>query len=184
MILKDFQTVGRELFSRGLISGIAGNLSIRMGDRLIITRRGSSMANLEENDLIETGISRNDRATPLASSEIGVHRAIYRHTSALAVVHAHPLHGIALSMVEKEIVPSDNEGQLFAGTVPVLGFGSQVPTGGMADEIGTALKEHTVVMVHAHGSFAIGQLLQDAANATAAFEGSCHMLCILKSLRG
>jgi len=46
MILSQFQTVGRDLFSQGLVSSHGGNLSIRLGDRLIITRRGSMLGNL------------------------------------------------------------------------------------------------------------------------------------------
>ena len=90
MILSQFQTVGRDLFTKGLVSSHSGNLSIRLGERLIITRRGSRLNCLEENDLIETGLNKNDRNTPLASVELPVHRAIYRETAALAIVHAHP----------------------------------------------------------------------------------------------
>jgi L-fuculose-phosphate aldolase len=89
MIRSQFQAVGKNLFSRGLVYSQSGNLSIRMGDNLIITRRGSQLGSLDENDLIETGIYRNNRATPLASTELPVHRAIYRMTSAQAIVHAH-----------------------------------------------------------------------------------------------
>ncbi len=98
MILSQFQTVGNDLFTRGLVSSNSGNLSIRFGDRLIITRRGCRLNCLEEHDLIETGISRNDRFTPLASIELAVHRAIYQTTPALAIVHAHPPHVVALSL--------------------------------------------------------------------------------------
>ena len=76
MILSQFQSVGRDLFNRGLVSSHTGNLSIRMRNRVIITRRGCRLGCLEEHDLIETGISKNDRFTPLASTELAVHRAI------------------------------------------------------------------------------------------------------------
>jgi L-fuculose-phosphate aldolase len=78
MFLNQFQNVGRSLFNRGLVSSQSGNLSIRMGDRLIITRRGSNLGDLQESDLIETGICKNDRSTPLASIELPVHRASIR----------------------------------------------------------------------------------------------------------
>ena len=95
MFLNQFQNVGHALFSRGLVSSQSGNLSIRMGDRLIITRRGSNLGALQEKDLVETGINKNDRATPMASVELPVHRAIYQNTQARAIVHAHPTHVIA-----------------------------------------------------------------------------------------
>jgi len=183
MILSQFQNIGRELFTRGLVSSNSGNLSIRLGDRMIITRRGSRLGCLEEHDLIETGITRNDRSTPLASTELAVHRAIYQQTPALAIVHAHPPHAIALSLVETEIVPSDIEGLSVTDRVPVLGWHMKVRLGGLANIIAQALKQCRIVMVHGHGSFAIGQLLEEAYNYTTTLEETCQVICLLKSIQ-
>lgn len=184
MILSQFQTVGRDLFTKGLVSSHSGNLSIRLGERIIITRRGSRLNCLDENDLIETGLNKNDRNTPLASVELPVHRAIYQQTPAQAIVHAHPPHAVALSLTETEIVPIDTEGQSIMEKVPVLGWNMKVKPGGLGDEIAQALKQGRVVMVHGHGTFAIGQLLEEAHNFTTTLEESCQVLCLLKSLRG
>jgi len=183
MILSQFQTVGRDLFTKGLVSSHSGNLSIRLGERIIITRRGSRLGCLEENDLIETGLSKNDRNTPLASVELPVHRAIYQQTPAQAIVHAHPPHAVALSLTETEIVPIDTEGQSIMEEVPVLGWNIKVKPGGLGDEIAQALKQGRVVLVHGHGTFAIGQLLEEAHNFTTTLEESCQVICLLKSLR-
>ncbi len=182
MILNQFQTVGRNLFSRGLVSSHSGNLSIKLGDRLIITRRGCQLGALEEHDLIETGIYKNDRATPLASTELPVHRAIYQTTSALAIVHAHPPHVIALSLTETEIMPKCAEGLAMVGRVPVLGWNMEVRSKKMTGLISRTLTERRIVVVHGHGSFATGQLLEEAHNYTAALEESAQIICLLKSL--
>jgi L-fuculose-phosphate aldolase len=182
MILSQFQSVGRDLFVRGLVSSHSGNLSIGLGERIIITRRISQLGCLEENDLIETGINKNDRATPLASMELPVHRAIYQKTSALAIVHAHPPHAIALSLTEAEIVPND-EGLSVIGRVPVLEGHTEMSSGESAAAIAQALKKHRVVLVRGHGSFAIGQLLEEAYSLTTALEESCQVICLFKSLR-
>jgi L-fuculose-phosphate aldolase len=183
MILSQFQTVGRDLFTTGLVSSHSGNLSIRLGERIIITRRNSGLGCLEEHDLIETGISKNDRNTPLASIELAVHRAIYRETPAVAIVHAHPPHAVALSLTETEIVPMCTEGLSLLGRVPVLGWHMAVKPGGLADIIAQALRRHHIVMVHGHGSFAIGQLLEEAHDYTTTLEESCRVACLLKSLQ-
>ncbi len=183
MILSQFQTVGRDLFTRGLVSSHSGNLSIRLGERMIITRRGSQLGCLDEHDLIETGISKNDRNTPLTSIELAVHRAIYQQTPALAIVHAHPPHAVALSLAETEIVPNDAEGLSIVNRVPVVGWHMKVRLGGLADIIAQALKHSRIVVVHGHGSFAIGQLLEEAHNYTTTLEESCQVICLLKSLK-
>ena len=182
MILSQFQTVGSDLFRRGLVSSHGGNLSLRLGENILITRRGSQLGCLEENDLIETGISRNNRATPLASVELPVHRAIYQQTTAQAIVHAHPPHAVALSLVETEIVPNA-EWLSVIGRVPVLGWNKEITPGGLADVIAQALKRHRIVVVHGHGSFAIGQLLDEAYSFTTALEEGCQVTCLLKSLK-
>jgi len=183
MILSQFQSVGHDLFTRGLISVSSGNISIRLGDRIIITRRVSRLSCLEENDLIETGLSKNDRSTPLASVELNVHRAIYQQTPALAIIHAHPPHAVALSLTDTEITPSDTEGLSIVGQVPVLGWNMKVKRGGLADVIAQALKQCRIVMVHGHGSFAIGQLLEEAHSYTTTLEESCRVICLLRSLQ-
>ncbi len=183
MILSQFQTVGHDLFTGGLISSHTGNLSIRLGERIIITRRDSKLGCLDEHDLIETGIRKNDRSTPLASTELAVHRAIYKETSASAIVHVHSPHAIALSLVETEIVPSSAEGLSVVGRVPVLGWHMKVGEEELADVIAQALKRHRIVTVHGHGSFAIGQLLEEAHSYTTILEESCRVICLLRSLQ-
>ena len=183
MFISQFQTVGRDLFTRGLVSSHSGNLSIRLREHLIITRRSCSLSCLQEPDLIKTGVCKNDRCTPLASIELAVHRAIYQETPALAIVHAHPPHAVALSLVETEIVPNDAEGLAMIGRVPILGWHMEVRLGGLADIIAQALKQHRIVMVHGHGSFAIGQLLEEAYSCTTMLEESCKVTCLLKSLQ-
>ena len=183
MFLNQFQSIGRSLFNRGLVSSQSGNLSIRMGDRIIITRRGSNLGDLQEKDLVETGINKNDRATPLASIELPVHRAIYQQTQARAIVHAHPTHAVALSMYDKEICSSYLEDFCALGAVPVVGWGVEVKPGSLAEAISGALKDHRIVVVRGHGSFAIGQLLDEAFNCTTGLEEACEILCLMRSMQ-
>jgi L-fuculose-phosphate aldolase len=183
MFLNQFQNVGRSLFSRGLVSSSSGNLSIKIGERLIITRRGSNLGALQEKDLIETGINKNDRATPLASVELTVHREIYKNTNARAIVHAHPIHATALSLCEK-VIKSDHLNDFCGlGPVPVIGWGAEVKPGGMPDLIAETLKEINIVVVHGHGTFATGQLMDEAYNFTSGLEEACQILCLMKSMQ-
>ncbi len=181
MLLSQFQTIGRELSARGLVTSHSGNLSVRFDERMVITRRGSMLGSLTEQDLIETGVIKNDRFTPLASSELQVHRAIYQATNAQAVIHSHPPHANALSLVENEIVPKDEWLQVI-GRVPVVGWGQEMKPGGFYNEIAKALQGRYVVMLYGHGSFAIGQLLEDAFSYTTVLEEAAKVLCLLKSL--
>jgi L-fuculose-phosphate aldolase len=182
MLLTQFQHIGRSLFNRGLVSSSSGNLSIRIGDKLIITRRGSNLEALQEKDLIETGINKNDRSTPLASSELCVHRMIYQKTQARAIVHAHPPHATALSLVERLIDSEHLKDFCGLGPVSVVGWGMEVKPGSMPDVIAEALKDNHIVAVHGHGTFATGQLMDEAFNFTTGLEEACEILCLMKSM--
>ncbi len=140
------------------------------------------LSRLQEQDLVETGVIRNDRATPLASIELEVHRRIYQQTPALAIIHAHPPHAIALSMTESEVIPLDVEGSYLLQRVPIIGE-ERKSLGELAGMIAKALENHRIVMVKGHGSFAISQLLEEALHWTTALEESCQIICLLKTLK-
>ena len=180
-MLSQFQVVGQALFTQGLVSPQGGNLSVKLGERLVITHRGSGLGYIQEGDLVETGINKNNRVTPLASTELEVHRC--KKTPALAVVHAHPPYAVALSFTEKEIVPPDIEGRALLSRVPVLCTGSGGKAVELADRMAKLLRDHRVVLVRGHGTFAASQLLEEAYYYTVVLEHSCRLLYLLKALQ-
>lgn len=182
-LLPHFQTIGGDLYSRGMVSMHGGNLSVKRGETLAITRSGSRLGYLQESDLIETGIDKDDASTKFASSELAVHRAIYRKTLSTAIVHSHPVYAVIMSFLGDKVEMLDEAGKLFIPVVPVIGFGREPVPGGFADEIAEALKTNAVVLVHRHGSFARGMSLEEAYVMTELLEISCRTLCELKKLK-
>ncbi|MFZ5652396.1 MAG: aldolase [Bacillota bacterium] len=181
-MLKIFQQIGRDLFEAGLNSSHSGNISVRFGDRIIITRRGSMLGNLQEGDLIETGLEKNDSNITLASTEIRVHRAIYKRTPALAIVHAHPPHAISLSLMEDHIVPVDSEGAYLLHKIPVVRTRHTIGSAQLEELLPEVLKEYKVAMVRGHGSFAVGQLPEEAYQWTSSLEHSSRIIFLTRSM--
>jgi L-fuculose-phosphate aldolase len=180
--LEQFQRTGRDLFAAGVISSHGGNMSVRMGDRILITRRGSMLAHLEERDVIDTGLEETDANVMLASTEIVVHRAIYLETSAQAIVHSHPPYAIARSLVSEEIVPIDSEGSYLLHRVPVVAAELTAGSSEVAALLPRLLKEYDLVMLRGHGPFAIGHLLEEAYQLTSVFEMTCKIMAIAEGL--
>ena len=177
-LLEQFQRIGRDLFVAGLLSSHGGNMSVRQGDRILITRRGSMLARLEAGDVIEIGLEENDANVTLASTEIVVHRAIYQATSALAIVHTHPPYAIAQSLVKDEILPIDSEGSYLLHKVPVVAAQLTAGSKEVAELLPRWLKEYDLVMLRGHGPFAIGHLLEEAYQLTSVLEMACRILTI------
>jgi L-fuculose-phosphate aldolase len=142
------------------------------------------LGHLEERDLIETGLAKNDSNIILASTEIGVHRAIYKGTSALAIVHAHPVHAIALSLLEDQIIPVDSEGAYLLHKIPVIGAEHTIGSKELEKSLPGLLSEYKIVMVRGHGSFAVGQMIEEAYQWTSSLEQVCRIICLTRSLRG
>jgi len=97
-IYEQFRNVGRDLYDANMTSSHGGNLSMRIGDHVLIKRRGAMLGQLKPQDLVETGIEKNDSGVALASSELLVHRTIYMRTPALAICHCHPRTAVAFSL--------------------------------------------------------------------------------------
>ena len=177
-----FHAVGAELCRRGLVSSHGGNLSVRVGDRMLVTRHGCKLGQIAPDDLVEAGLAPGDPADALASMEAAVHRAIYCCTEARALVHAHPAHAIALSFKTRQIMPVDVEGSAILGPVPVVGWGERFGPGQGAEVIARALIGCKAVMVHGHGCFAAGADLEEACDYAMALEESCRIQYLVQNI--
>lgn len=180
--LREFSEIGRDIFLSGLCSSHAGNLSARDPTdpaRLIITRTGSMLGRLRPADLIVTGIRADDDQTPVASSELPVHRAIYLAGAAVAVAHAHPAAAIALSFHSDMIEPINSEGRQFLPRVPVLAPRHPAGSAELAADIAATLYDAgagRLMIVRGHGCFAGGASLEQAYQWISCFEEACKII--------
>ncbi len=181
-IYEQIRDIGRDLYVQNMISSHGGNISIRVGDRVIIKRRGAQLGRLRPSDLVETNIAKNDSGVVLASTELLVHRKIYQMTPALAVIHCHPRTAIAFSLSRDEIVPIDNEASYLLKKVPVVTeeFASGTPE--MALKVATALQQYKIIMLRGHGSFATGQTLEEAFHWSSTLEEACQIALYAKQI--
>jgi L-fuculose-phosphate aldolase len=174
-IYEMFREIGEDLYAADMISSHGGNLSIRLGDRVIIKRRGAQLGRLKPHDLIETRLDKNDSGVALASTELLVHRTVYLNTPALAICHCHPRTAVAFSFSRDEYVPIDNEASYLLKKIPVVTeeFASGTPQ--MANKVAEALKDYKIILLRGHGSFATGQTLDEAFHWSSTLEESCQM---------
>jgi L-fuculose-phosphate aldolase len=181
-IYETFREIGRDLYTANMISSHGGNLSIRLGDRVIIKRRGAMLGQLKPHDLIETRLDKNDSGVALASTELLVHRTVYLTTPALAICHCHPRTAIAFSLSRDEIVPIDNEASYLLKKIPIVmeEFASGTPQ--MANKVAGVLKNYKIIMLRGHGSFAIGQTLDEAFFWSSTLEEACQIMLYAKQI--
>ena len=167
---------GVRLGARGLIVAAEGNLSIRIGDQLLVTPSGRRKDELSVADLLLVPIDPGDAAAagdpnaPRPSSDIAVHRAIYRaRPDVLAVAHAHLAASLGLTLAGERPDPEDlPETRLL---LPRLPFVPLLPMGGpeIAAAVAAALVEPpeplaTAVLQERHGAVTVGATIEAAVN--------------------
>ena len=175
-IAERIQWVGRDLFVSDAVTARGGNLSVRDGARIWITRRGSMLGRLAGDDVVTTSMepSRKDSA---CSTELVVHRAIYRATEACGVCHAHTTHTTYRSLIEDEIVPIDSDARYVIGdVVPVLSPPTVIASAEAAEMLAEALGTVSIAVLRGHGPFAAAATLEEAFARVSILEAACKIL--------
>ncbi|MBP1929291.1 L-fuculose-phosphate aldolase [Methanolinea mesophila] len=166
----EFARIGARLRSEGLVNANFGNISVRDVSGFFITSAGAYLDC--PGKVVQVPFEGPVPAD--ASSEYRAHREVYRATRHSALVHAHPPHAVAASLVTDEVVPRDSEGVMFC---PVISVVEGKPG---SDEIGRnvaeALRLANIVLVKGHGTFAAGRGLDEAYILTSLVEHSCRVL--------
>jgi L-fuculose-phosphate aldolase len=175
-LYEEFRNIGRDIFVTGLTSSHGGNMSVRVGDRVIIKRRGAQFGRLKPEDFVETSLHSKDSGITRASTELIIHRAIYQKTSALAIIHSHPRTAIVLSLSRDEIIPIDVEGSYWLHKVPVVEAEFASGSKDLADLVADTLREYKIVMQRGHGCFSIGQTLEEAFHWISALEEASDII--------
>ena len=183
-VLAQFQLAGQDLMMHGLLSLQSGNLSVREGDSVFISRTRSRLDRLCSQDIVPTPLDRSQPGHPLASRKLPVRLAICAATRAVAIAHTHPPATIVLSLLTDPIVPRDSEGAMLLGEVPVIRAKQAIGSRGVGVKAARALRTHRVAMVAGHGSFAVGNSLEEAVSLTTSLEMSARVLLWSRLLKG
>jgi L-fuculose-phosphate aldolase len=151
--------------STGLNQGTSGNISVRIGDDMVITPSGVPYDQMTPDMLVQMSLSDEPdmmgRLTP--STEWRFHQSVLNAKPDMtAVVHAHPAHATALAIQHRTIPACHYMVAAFGGTdVPLVDyatFGSPE----LCDMVTTAMADRTACLLANHGAIASGETLDKA----------------------
>ncbi|WP_297889043.1 class II aldolase/adducin family protein [Sulfurihydrogenibium sp.] len=183
-IIQQIQFTGRVLHELRLVSSHGGNLSVRDGDYIYITKTGRMAGFLTEEDIIKLPLFKETQQDKEASIELIVHRKIYqKNPNISAIVHAHPITATTLAYFLEEFEPIDIEGQLFIKKVPICVVEKPSASLELAECLADIFsKGYVVSVVRSHGSFAVGRTLNEALKYTSTLENSAEIYYKWKTL--
>ncbi|MDD5485331.1 MAG: aldolase [Methanocellales archaeon] len=168
---------GKKLAEDGLVRSHFGNISVRIDNKMLITKRGAMLDGLSKNSVVEVDLE--ESKSRVASMEAKVHREIYRGTSALAVIHAHPVYAVVESLIlsQDKIIPVDCEGLYHLREIPIVE--GKAGSKKLADNVSSVLRDYKGVIVRGHGTFTAGKSLEEAYVLTSMIEHSCKVKYLL-----
>jgi L-fuculose-phosphate aldolase len=156
----------RHVGTSGMVVGSAGNLSLRRGERMLITPRGVELEHADPDDMVDVALADGSVADDHASdsrpsSESALHRAVYAATGAQAVVHTHALYATVVGTLVDELPAIHYAIAAFGGPVRVARyetFGSPE----LAAAVGEALEGRTAALMANHGAVVTGRDVKQA----------------------
>jgi len=175
-----------ETAARGLVNGTSGNLSVRVGRRILITPRRAHLGSLEPGSCVEVRIEdgsvvHDRRHDNEPSSETPLHLSAYRVSGAGAVVHTHSLFATAVATVFDELPPVHYMLAAFGGSlqvVPYARFGSDE----LAATVGEALRERHAALLRNHGAVVFAENVKRAVDLAELLEWLARLYATTRSL--
>ena len=180
--------LAKSLFDRGLTIGSSGNISVRLDDGWLMTPTGSSMGNLDPNEISKLDLSGNLISGNNPTKESFLHIAMYdERPDSRAVVHLHSTHSVAVSCladIDKENVlpPITAYYVMQIGTLPLVPY---FPPGdiNLAKAVKEMASDHHAVLLANHGPVVAGKTLEDAVYAIEELEETARLFLLLKNMK-
>ncbi len=165
----------------GLIAGRAGNLSLRAGDAVYVTPRGTNKAQVRPEQVVVTSLAQPAEQVAGASVEYRMHRACYLASPAIgAVVHTHApaLTALGLLGLDLSAIPEAHENVGGVALVPFQPSGSDALAHGVAE---AARAGAGVILLRGHGVTAVGRDLAEACDRMALAELSARAILLARA---
>ena len=166
----------RYLALQGLVAGREGNISRRVGDKVVIKGSGVRMLSARSKDFAVINIDGDRLEGPPPSSEYRMHLMVYgADPNARAVVHVHPPYTLALLRIGVEPKPYTLEAEHYYSLVCNAG---RLPPGSLelAKKVSEFVSEGcNVITLMDHGMVTVGSSVDEAVDRAAAEERSSQV---------
>lgn len=179
--------VCRSMYERGLLVAGDGNVSVHLGQHLLVTPTRSRKGHLHPSELVLCELD----GTPLPgqtgrpSSELLMHLLAYRARPEIrAVVHAHPPYAVAHTIAGVSLAePLVPEAYAELGAVPTVPYATPT-TKEVPEALEGPIRRHDVLLLERHGSLTLGRTLEEAYDRLEVLEHTAKMSFLARQLGG
>ncbi|MBC7222228.1 class II aldolase/adducin family protein [Candidatus Bipolaricaulota bacterium] len=180
-VTKAYRTLGE----RGLITHSSGNVSLRVGEAILITPTGIPYYFLRPAQIVVIDKEGGVRGFGRPSSEWRVHVAVLRaRPEVRAVVHTHSPYATAVACSLPSLPVLHDEGRIFfGGEIPVA---EHAPPGTweLAQRAVAALGKGRAILLSRHGVLTVGKTLDEAVFLAEKVEEAAQLFLLSRDWRG
>ncbi|MCT2593780.1 class II aldolase/adducin family protein [Streptomyces sp. N2-109] len=181
---KELVETARRTVTDGLVVGTSGNVSVRVGDTVLVTPTGVPYDRLGPDELCAVDLAGRPVAGRLQpTSELPMHLAVYAGSDARAVVHTHAVHATAVSTLVDELPAIHYMAGALGGLIRVAPY-APYGSGELAARMMTALEGRSGCLLRNHGTVVHGDSLSQAYDRTAQLEWMCRVWLTASSVPG
>jgi L-fuculose-phosphate aldolase len=182
---KAIREMGARLVQTGLVIGTWGNVSVRLGDKVIITPSGANYTALADEDIPVVDLATGDYEGAKPSSEKGLHLEVYRQRREIgAVIHVHSPNASTLAAARRELPPIlDDVAQLIGSGVRVADY-ALPSTRKIVRATMRALRGRMAALMANHGAICLGRDLEEAFLCCQVLEKGCKAFIEAEFLGG
>jgi L-fuculose-phosphate aldolase len=155
----------------GLVVGTSGNVSVRDGDRVLLSPKGVALAELTADDIAVVTLD-GEVLAGAPTSELELHLAVYRRYVAAAIVHNHAPHATALACALDELPVIHYQLLALGGVIRVAPF-APFGTPELASAVVDALDGRRAALLANHGALTYGATLAEAVERAVVLEWAC-----------
>lgn len=171
---------GKRLNELGIMTGLEGNYSIKLGDnKLLISPKGIKLNEFSEEDLVVCDFNGNViEGDHQPSSGVPMHRIIYESRPEVnAVIHTHSIAATSFAIADMPIPNSLEVLKDFAGgEIPVAAPYAPLGTEELATNIKKAMNGSFAVLLKNHGVLSFGRDMNHAVYVSWAVEMTARMV--------
>lgn len=176
----------KKIVEQKLVVGPGGNISARANDKMYLSPSGFALDEVAAEQWVEVDIPSGkiaDASGLRPSSEVLMHLYAYRADPSIgAIVHTHPPHCIAFTLVEQQLPI------MFPDQAALVGKTACIPyvlptTEKLAEAFAAKVTEANSFLLGNHGLVTVGRNLREAYYRTEVVEESAKIYLIAKSIR-
>ena len=179
--------IGRRMYQREYVAANDGNISVKVGNNLIIsTPTGVSKGYMTSDMISEVNLEGNWNGIGLEpTSELKMHLRVYKENKNVgAVVHAHPPIATAFSVAGIELIkPILIENILMLGPILIAPF-AKPGTQEVPESIAPYCKKYKGVLLANHGALTWGKDLTEAYHRLESMEHYAKILMYSTKILG